>query len=163
MTAAQFLIARVEDGAVCFCQGDVSGIVSGEIVSQFPHTAKQWHMRIPLGGQRREPCEKVPAEVRVDSLFGRQSSERTYHFNIDQMRDKEGLITPGEFASNESARLPLVSSSTTTEASRTITVPLAVHGLPAQHSVSMESASLAGYAPTTPACSAARPHAPTPS
>ena len=45
-----------------------AGIVSGEIVPWSPNTANQWRVRISLRGQSREPCEKLPAAMRVDSL-----------------------------------------------------------------------------------------------
>jgi len=100
MAFTQFLIGSEKRGVGCFSQRDVCGIVSREVVAQFPNAANQRCMRITFHGKSCEPCEKLIAAISPDSLAGNQTSKRTHHLDIKQMRSDERLVAPEQIASD---------------------------------------------------------------
>ena len=49
MAFAQFRIPRVKDGVSCFCKRYVNGVVTREVVPQFPNAAQQRCMGVSFG------------------------------------------------------------------------------------------------------------------
>ncbi len=67
MTGTQLRVHREKDGISCFRQSDVDGVISGEVIPQFPDSMQQWGVRIALNWETRESFEKQLASMRIDA------------------------------------------------------------------------------------------------
>lgn len=98
MAPTKFFITRVEDRPGRFRQRNVSSVVRGKVVTQFPNALQQRYMRIALRRKGGKFLEKFLAPAGIDSLYRNESPECASHLHIEQMRNNKGFTAFREFA-----------------------------------------------------------------
>jgi hypothetical protein len=79
-------VAGEQRGAERLREGDIDGVIGGEIAPQLPDTRQKKIMRISPNRKVREIGERLIAAFSVDLAGGRIPAKNLRHFDVDEMR-----------------------------------------------------------------------------
>jgi len=89
--AGEALISREQRRVERFREGDVDGVICGEIVSQIPHPREKEIVRIATERQVGQVFEGGAASPLIDFTSHCIPADNLRDFNIDQMGGMQGL------------------------------------------------------------------------
>ena len=82
-------VAREQRRIEYFCERDIDGIISGEIVSQIPYLLQEEGVWIPVQGEIGRVDKSLPPPLRVDISVGCTPANRLRDLDIEQMGSEE--------------------------------------------------------------------------